>query len=97
MPKRILITMVLTALLTSPPAIWRAGITAVRAQTNKEKETTATPPVKKVVLYKHGLGYFERIGKIRDNATVTLDFRTDQMQDLLTSLYAIDYGKDCKI
>ncbi|MFH1227106.1 MAG: hypothetical protein V1701_04270 [Planctomycetota bacterium] len=63
----------------------------------KENNESSTPPVTKIVFYKHGLGYFERIGKIKDDATVTLQFKTSQMPDLLTSLFAIDYGKDCKI
>lgn len=49
-------------------------------------------PVRKVVLYKHGMGYVEREGKIRDNATVSLAFRADQMKDLLTSFFAVDLG-----
>ncbi|MBI5778611.1 MAG: DUF4139 domain-containing protein [Planctomycetes bacterium] len=85
--KKLLATAIVAIALTSAMAA---------AQTTEEKDKTA-PPVRKIVLYKHGMGYFERVGKIRDDAVVTLDFKTDQMQDLLTSLYAIDYGKDCKI
>jgi hypothetical protein len=50
------------------------------------------PPVKRVVLYKHGMGYIERQGKVKDNASLTLAFRTDQMKDLLTSFFAVDLG-----
>lgn len=50
------------------------------------------PPIRKVVLYKHGMGYIERQGKIKDDATLTLAFRTEQMQDLLTSFFAMDLG-----
>ncbi|MCY3019951.1 MAG: DUF4139 domain-containing protein [Planctomycetota bacterium] len=50
------------------------------------------PPVRKVVLYKHGMGYVEREGKIKDNATLALAFRAEQMKDLLTSFYAVDLG-----
>ena len=49
-------------------------------------------PVRKVVFYKHGMGYIEREGKIKDNATVSLSFRADQMKDLLTSFFALDLG-----
>lgn len=55
--------------------------------------TTATieaPPITKVVLYKHGMGYIERQGKVRDTAVMQLAFRLDQMKDLLTSFYAVD-------
>ena len=59
-------------------------------------EVTSIPveplPVRKVVFYKHGMGYVEREGKIKDNATVSLSFRTDQMKDLLTSFFALDLG-----
>jgi hypothetical protein len=48
------------------------------------------PPVTKVVLYKHGMGYIERQGKVRDTAVMQLAFRADQMKDLLTSFYAVD-------
>ena len=49
-------------------------------------------PVKKVVFFKHGMGYIEREGKIKDNAKVSLSFRADQMKDLLTSFFALDLG-----
>jgi len=48
------------------------------------------PKIKKVVLYKHGIGYFERRGPITGNQTVTLGFKASQMKDLLTSLFAVD-------
>ena len=80
--KKLLAGAILALVLISP---------MVNAQTAEEKEKAA-PPVKKIVLYKHGMGYFERSGPIKDNAVITLDFKTDQMQDLLTSLYAIDMG-----
>jgi hypothetical protein len=57
--------------------------------TAQEKEEPA-PKIKKIVLYKHGVGYFERRGNIKDNATITLSFKAAQIKDLLTSLYAID-------
>lgn len=50
------------------------------------------PPVTKVVLYKHGMGYLEREGRIKGNATVSLEFRAEQMKDLLTSFFAVDLG-----
>ena len=50
------------------------------------------PPVTKVVLYKHGMGYLEREGKIKGNATLSLEFRAEQMKDLLTSFFAVDLG-----
>ena len=49
-------------------------------------------PVRKVVLYKHGMGYLERRGNVTGDATVSFSFRADQMKDLLTSFYAVDLG-----
>jgi hypothetical protein len=46
--------------------------------------------VKKIVVYKHGVGYFEREGKVRDNQKLVLAFKSAQMKDLLKSLYAVD-------
>jgi len=54
--------------------------------------TADPPPVTKVVLYKHGMGYFEREGKINGNAMVSLAFRSEQMKDLLASFFAVDLG-----
>jgi hypothetical protein len=45
-----------------------------------------TLPIKKVVLYKHGVGYFERAGKVSGNAKITLQFRVSEMNDVLKSL-----------
>ncbi len=44
------------------------------------------PPVTKVVLYKHGMGYLEREGKVKGNAMLSLAFRAEQMKDLSDQL-----------
>lgn len=48
------------------------------------------PAVKKVVLYKHGMGYIERAGKVTNNAVFSLFFREEQMKDLLKSFFVVD-------
>jgi hypothetical protein len=48
--------------------------------------------IRRVVLYKHGVGYFEREGKVSGNATVELQFRQSEMNDVLKSLTALDRG-----
>ncbi|MFH1227827.1 MAG: DUF4139 domain-containing protein [Planctomycetota bacterium] len=67
------------------------------AQAEEKKEETTAPPVTKIVFYKHGMGYFERIGSVKDNAVISLGFKTNQMPDLLTSLFAIDLSGNGKI
>jgi hypothetical protein len=65
-------------------------ITTGKLRGSEKPAPTGAPPVTKVVLYKHGMGYIERQGKVRDTAVMQLAFRADQMKDLLTSFYAID-------
>ncbi|MFX1255923.1 MAG: hypothetical protein ACFFCZ_30230 [Promethearchaeota archaeon] len=53
-------------------------------------------PVKRVVLYKHGVGYFERRGNVQDNEILTLSLKVEEMQDVLKSLTILDlsgYGQ----
>src|SRR6476659_8597628 len=47
-------------------------------------------PVRRVVLYKSGVGYFEHMGRVRGNQTVTIDFTSGQLDDVLKSLTTID-------
>lgn len=49
-------------------------------------------PVRRVVLYKNGVGYFEHLGKVRGNETVTIDFNSSQLNDVLKTLTALDLG-----
>jgi hypothetical protein len=43
-------------------------------------------PVSEVVLYKHGVGYFERSGRLAAGETARLDFKASDMNDVLKSL-----------
>jgi hypothetical protein len=58
----------------------------------RPKNQTANLPVRKVVLYKNGIGYFEHSGDISGNAQVSIDFTTSQLDDALQSLTALDEG-----
>jgi hypothetical protein len=46
--------------------------------------------VKRVVLYKNGVGYFEHSGRIRGKQEVAVQFTTAQLDDVLKSLTVID-------
>src|SRR5262245_49144710 len=50
------------------------------------------PPLRRVTLYKHGVGYFERQGKVNGDQQVTFLFDAAQMNDVLKSLVALDLG-----
>ena len=47
-------------------------------------------PVTRVSLYKNGVGFFEHTGIVHGNASVTIDFTSAQLNDVLQSLTAID-------
>ena len=47
-------------------------------------------PVRKVVLYKNGVGYFEHAGTVNGNQRVAIDFTSSQLNDVLQSLTALD-------
>lgn len=49
-------------------------------------------PIRRVILYKHGVGYFERIGSVEGDATCLLRFKARDMSDLLKSLTVLDLG-----
>src|SRR5258708_25515541 len=49
-------------------------------------------PVRTVVLYKHGVGYFERAGTLGPGESARLDFRAEEMNDVLKSLTVNDQG-----
>jgi len=47
-------------------------------------------PVREVVLYKSGVGYFERAGRLAPGESVKLDFKAVEMDDVLKSLTVTD-------
>jgi hypothetical protein len=49
-------------------------------------------PVKQVVLYKHGVGFFERSGKLAAGESARLDFSASEMNDVLKSLTIEERG-----
>src|SRR5580704_12560465 len=47
-------------------------------------------PIREVILYKHGVGFFERAGELRAGETARLDFKAADMNDVLKSLTITD-------
>lgn len=56
-----------------------------------ERQRGAALPVTRVVLYQNGVGYFEREGQVAGDV-LSLQVRSDQVNDLLKSLTVIDAG-----
>ena len=62
------------------------------SQTRESVPETQAPdlPVRRVVLYKNGLGYFEHLGRVRGNQDIHIDFTSGQLNDALASLTVLD-------
>ena len=70
--------------LVSALALQAAFLTA-------EGEAESMVPLKKVVLFSSGVGYFERDGYVEGNASLELSFNTDQINDILKSIVLRDF------
>lgn len=53
-------------------------------------ESAAKLPVRRVVLYKNGVGYFEHLGRVHGSQDVHIDFTSAQLNDALKSLTVLD-------
>jgi len=82
MPKRAMTTIAGLALTT-------ALLGALTAQTPSAPARTSVP-VKRVVLFSSGVGYFQHDGTVRGDGTAELRFKTDQINDVLKSLVLQD-------
>jgi len=96
--RRVLAVLCLAAFTISMAAQTPA---AVKAKPALPKEKLAAPqgpqvvkdlPVRKVVLYKNGVGYFEHAGTVTGNQRVAIDFTSPQLNDVLQSLTVLDQG-----
>src|ERR1022692_887490 len=47
-------------------------------------------PIRRIMLYKHGVGYFERSGNTEGGAEIVLEFKASEMNDVLKSLTLLD-------
>ena len=52
--------------------------------------TSSALPITHVALYKNGVGFFEHAGRVTGDQSVTIDFTSAQLNDVLQSLTAID-------
>jgi len=51
---------------------------------------TAKLPIRRVVLYKNGVGYFEHLGRVSGAQDVHIEFTSAQLNDVLMSLTVLD-------
>ena len=74
--------------VTLPAAAQLAGDQPAQPAAN----ANAAVPVKVVVLFSSGVGYFEHAGTVKGNASTELRFKTNQVNDILKSLLLQDLG-----
>jgi len=65
---------------------------SLSAQGPQVADNAAVLPIRRVVLYKTGVGYFEHLGTITGNQQLAVPFSGDQLDDVLKSLTAVDLG-----
>lgn len=71
--------------------ISEASSKAVPQQPITNADSAATKlPVRRVILYKTGVGYFEHVGRVEGDQTVRVDFTSGQLNDVLQSLTILD-------
>jgi hypothetical protein len=64
-------------------------------ENSAEPHSTSAPspsklPVRRVVLYKNGVGFFEHLGSVHGSQDVHIDFTSSQLNDVLNSLTVLD-------
>jgi hypothetical protein len=68
----------------------KLGFFPVLLWTLSTDASAADLPIHEVILYKHGVGFFERSGKLEAGDTARIDFKADDMNDVLKSLTITD-------
>ena len=77
--------LILTTAIASVPLV---SIAPTFAQSTKPANVDV--PVKQVVLFSSGVGYFEHFGNIHGDGSTELRFKTNQINDILKSLILQD-------
>src|SRR5712691_10995452 len=55
------------------------SVSVVQSGADKTTDSAARLPVKRVVLYKNGIGYFEHTARVRGTQDLRIDFTTGQL------------------
>ena len=63
-----------------------------RSRARATEDHAQSLPVRRISLYKNGVGFFEHIGTVSGSERVTIDFTTAQLNDVLQTLTAVDLG-----
>ncbi len=90
-------TVSLLALLAALPAAAQTTprpkpLAHAATQARPQPAAAASLPIRRVALYKNGVGFFEHAGQVHGDDHVTIDFTTAQLNDVLQTLTAVDLG-----
>ncbi|HEY6467442.1 MAG TPA: carboxypeptidase regulatory-like domain-containing protein [Candidatus Acidoferrales bacterium] len=66
------------------------AVVAPTVITARAESSAGSLPVRRVVLYKSGVGFFEHQGRVQGNQTVGINFTSGQLNDVLQSLTVLD-------
>lgn len=79
------------------PTLYAQSRTPRRARVTTESTSAQSIgqllPVRRVVLYSNGVAYFERRGRVRGRAEISLSFKQSQVDDVLKSMIVLDLGR----
>src|SRR5437879_1565355 len=90
MRKPLLATFVVVLFCTTVVAQHKHNTKAI---SSTAPESQGRLPVKRVVLYKNGIGYFEHTARIHGSQDLGIDFTTAQLNDVIKSLTVVDLGE----
>ncbi len=89
--RTVLVCLLTLQLLLNPiPAAGQSGQSTPSAQPAASGSEATRLPVRRVVLYKNGVGYFEHLGRVRGSGEVSIEFTSGQLNDVLKSLTTLD-------
>ncbi len=79
-------------LALSAPILLAPAAATAQTPVARAADVRETLPIRRIVLYRSGVGAFERRGMIDGNADIQLRFATDQVNDILKSMFVLDKG-----
>jgi hypothetical protein len=77
---------------SAPPRRAAAAPQPTPPAASPDAQASTRLPVRRVVLYKSGVGYFEHVGRVRGDQAVSIDLTSGQLDDVLKSLTTADLG-----
>ncbi len=91
MRRKLILGGVILAVLLAGGIFWQTRSTG-QVQPGNGKQVDGPLPIRQVVLFNSGVGYFQREGEVDGNARVDLTFPVGDINDLLKSLVLQDLG-----